>query len=469
CANLYDALFDWQRTLAASTQDDEEYAVLTTDPFEPKASYPFRVRMNRPPAGEPLEFQILVKAASDDDHAAPAVIWKAPRLRLRSTGSTTSTEIPLREAVTPETAALLQFGTGVASQSIAPEEFVTVGPRELTLRVNLPSDGARVEFLVEPTIDIEHGEDCLVRCEITDGSNARETIASTGSASALIASPASPHVEEWKSGILAFALNLPQVSHREAAPSDRDWIPQPFDNTYNKPERNYFHTAIKYHRDDDFLTRRILDDETALELDRAWTDLLTSFDYYDTIFRFIVKKYNVETEATTLNEINTAWIKRTPESVQEHLYPLFNDYQRKHAMLEKAAPGHVADALTFAEQAWRRPLSRTDRKRLESYYQNLRKERDLDHPEALRTLLVRILVAPEFLYRIENPVGTQEVVALSDWELASRLSYFLWSSKPDDELLQAAQAGELKTDEGLTRQTRRMLQDPRARRFATEF
>jgi hypothetical protein len=61
------------------------------------------------------------------------------------------------------------------------------------------------------------------------------------------------------------------------------------------------------------------------------------------------------------------------------------------------------------------------------------------------------------------------VVALSDWELASRLSYFLWSSIPDAELSRAAAAGELRRPEQLARQAQRMLRDPKARRFATEF
>ncbi len=83
--------------------------------------------------------------------------------------------------------------------------------------------------------------------------------------------------------------------------------------------------------------------------------------------------------------------------------------------------------------------------------------------------LVRVLVSPDFLYRAEPNVDSEGVVPLSDWELASRLSFFLWSSIPDDELTNAARAGRLQDPAVLEEQTRRMLRDPRAERLAREF
>ena len=85
-------------------------------------------------------------------------------------------------------------------------------------------------------------------------------------------------------------------------------------------------------------------------------------------------------------------------------------------------------------RAWRRPLTESEQDRLRSYYRELRTASGLDHRAAIRTLLARSLVAPDFLYRVERPNSTDRDVPLSDWELASRLSYFLWSSPPDEEL-----------------------------------
>jgi hypothetical protein len=80
---------------------------------------------------------------------------------------------------------------------------------------------------------------------------------------------------------------------------------------------------------------------------------------------------------------------------------------------------------------------------------------------------VRILTSPAFLYRSETPAT--QTGPVNDWELATRLSYFLWSSVPDDELRAVAAAGRLRDPDVLAAQARRMLKDDRIRRLATEF
>jgi len=83
--------------------------------------------------------------------------------------------------------------------------------------------------------------------------------------------------------------------------------------------------------------------------------------------------------------------------------------------------------------------------------------------------LARIFVSPGFLYRLERAPEGSEPGPVSAWELANRLSYFLWSSKPDEQLRAAAQAGTLHQEEVLLAQARRMIQSPRIHRLATEF
>jgi hypothetical protein len=101
-------------------------------------------------------------------------------------------------------------------------------------------------------------------------------------------------------------------------------------------------------------------------------------------------------------------------------------------------------------------------------YRTLRAE-ELPHDEAFRFTMARIFVAPAFLYRLEQAVPGEQPGAVSDWELASRLSYFLWSSMPDETLRAAAASGNLHQPDVLIAQTRRMLSDERVRRLATEF
>ncbi len=125
---------------------------------------------------------------------------------------------------------------------------------------------------------------------------------------------------------------------------------------------------------------------------------------------------------------------------------------------------------TLARRAYRRPVTDQDVAALLNFYDKGRKERDFDL--GIQTALERLLVSPQFLYRIErDPAGAVPGVAhaVTDLELASRLSFFIWSSIPDDELLDAAAAGNLKQPEVLDRQVRRMLADARSESLVTNF
>jgi len=143
-----------------------------------------------------------------------------------------------------------------------------------------------------------------------------------------------------------------------------------------------------------------------------------------------------------------------------------------------AYPKSDADDQACAEQilssllrrAWRRPVTAADVDRLVAVYRDARGAADFE--TAIETALSAVLVSREFLFRIEaDPKGLPARTAypVSDVELASRLSFFLWSSIPDDALLQAAERGELHKPDVLTRQVRRMLADPRAQSLVSNF
>jgi hypothetical protein len=123
----------------------------------------------------------------------------------------------------------------------------------------------------------------------------------------------------------------------------------------------------------------------------------------------------------------------------------------------------------LAERAYRRPVREKDLEVLLAFYDRGRRE---SFDAGVRTGLERILVDPEFLFRIERaPGGVAPGTAyrITDLELASRLSFFLWSSIPDDTLRDLAVRGQLKTAAVLESQVRRMLADPRATALVTNF
>jgi hypothetical protein len=124
--------------------------------------------------------------------------------------------------------------------------------------------------------------------------------------------------------------------------------------------------------------------------------------------------------------------------------------------------------VALAGRAWRRPLVDREVGELRELYATLRGE-GLPHEEALAMLLTRVLVAADFLYKTETPPPGSGQGPVPGAELAGRLSYFLWSSLPDRELMEAAAAGQLDDAAGIAEQLRRMLRDPKARRLAEEF
>ena len=133
---------------------------------------------------------------------------------------------------------------------------------------------------------------------------------------------------------------------------------------------------------------------------------------------------------------------------------------------DDATPEVVAEYLQrLAERAWRRPVKREE---LDEYLQSYRAEREAGEKmaDAYRVALQGVMTSRHFIYLVEGDSVARE--RLTAWELASRLSYFLWSSMPDDALFSAAKGGTL-NGEGLKKEVDRMLTDRKAGRFIDDF
>lgn len=129
---------------------------------------------------------------------------------------------------------------------------------------------------------------------------------------------------------------------------------------------------------------------------------------------------------------------------------------------------------SFGARAFRRPLTDNERQGLQKLYTATKGEPlKAPYKEAIQILLTAMLQAPQFLYHWEATEAAREraddLVKLDAYELASRLSYFLWSSMPDQDLFAAASAGKLGDVEGIADQAARMLEDPRARDTVDSF
>jgi hypothetical protein len=142
--------------------------------------------------------------------------------------------------------------------------------------------------------------------------------------------------------------------------------------------------------------------------------------------------------------------------------------QPKRTSEETACASRIIS--TLVRRAFRRDVSSEDLQPYLLAYRQTRLKSGFD--ESLAAALRRLLVAPDFLFRLESDTkGARpgSVYSLKPFELASRLSFFLWSSIPDDELLNVASTGKLHDPAVLNRQVRRMLADPRARSLVENF
>lgn len=215
-------------------------------------------------------------------------------------------------------------------------------------------------------------------------------------------------------------------------------------------------TLTQFHREDEPLMRFLLDENERRTLDALWSEL-----------RF------VSHDPLKLAAVLDSLVETTKDHPQDGAFnaavkPFHERAERFRGELRDAEPRQVNALLEFAAKAYRRPLVEEETAELQTLYRRLRSE-EMSHDDAFRLLLARVFVAAPFLYRLENVPDGDRSAAVSNWELASRLSYFLWSSLPDDELRAAAASGALSRPEELQRQTLRMLRQPQVRRLATEF
>ncbi len=168
-------------------------------------------------------------------------------------------------------------------------------------------------------------------------------------------------------------------------------------------------------------------------------------------------------EKRELDAMRTDWGHVAPKNLDPKLA----------ASWDSLVDGHLK---SFATRAWRRPLTKGEQDQLAALYKD-GVTKGLDRETAAREVVSRVLVSPNFLFKTEfSPVVAAQPPEtsatdhpVSAWELASRLSYFLWSSLPDETLRRAAADGSLLQPAVRDAQVRRMLRDPKAQAMAKEF
>ena len=259
-----------------------------------------------------------------------------------------------------------------------------------------------------------------------------------------------------------------------------------------------FHLMTGYFRDDGPLYELVLEESERREIDRLWEELhFVTRDalrqYKDFIFferaeppRFMFdavfdfarsedKDAGSEANIKKLRDVYLAKARKNGanavaiQAMETYFAEIADQINHVEQARRDAEPSHLAALESFASRAYRRPLSVKERDDLLTFYKSLRREEHLSHEDALRDSVASILLSPNFCYRLDLPSAEEGVHPLPDYALASRLSYFLWSSMPDAELLSHAAAGDLHQPTVLVAQARRMLRDGRIRALAEQF
>jgi mono/diheme cytochrome c family protein len=251
-----------------------------------------------------------------------------------------------------------------------------------------------------------------------------------------------------------------------------------------------YHSVVGFFRDDTPLVELILDEKGKRELNRLWDefDFIANATERTWVQYFFNQSGEVEGKGAESSSARPVDHKVTDEAVilgmrdkylakakadpandpvaaqaiEDHFSRINATLRRLEKERAEAEPKQIEALMRFTAQAYRRPLTQGERADLLDYYHTLRSKNELSHEDAIRDSIVSVLMAPDFLYRLDLSESR-------GYALASRLSYFLWSSMPDDELLRHAAAGDLQRRDVLLAQTRRMLKDKRVMGMATEF
>jgi len=214
-----------------------------------------------------------------------------------------------------------------------------------------------------------------------------------------------------------------------------------------------------YHRDDEPLVRLFLDEAQSKRLEKLW-------DEHRFISQWPVTEHkNLPLFIGFVTQDGGSEAVKYFESLREPFRKRAEDFEKSAVACE---PAQLEALQRFAANAWRRPLSDDEAAALRSLYADLRKK-EMAHADALRLVLARVLVSPAFLFRLEAPAPGADAQPVTDWELAARLSYFLWASAPDAELRRLAAEGRLREPEVLAAQVARMLRDSKIRGLCVEF
>jgi hypothetical protein len=435
------AIHSWSLLLWKFNRIGSYMSMIWQEPSAPRiaTTQPTAIELTPPPDHKPLTVYLVVHSLNKED-ANTCAIWERPRIEdgknppitLQQLASTAESPIGIDAA---------WFGHDRAGHPINPESLIVSVPSvtEIHLPASIFHDGIKPKLIADGNIETS-AHNTVIQFELrTAPPDAHDT--TVAGLPIVISSDLTP--DRVTKGFDAVRAVFPlYVHHPTIIPSDE---------TINLRE---------FFPEDKYLKALFLDDAQTAKLDHLWHELIfvsraptTELKNYPTFCGFV-------------SQDSADALKHFLATTQDGVNVRAAAFEQELIDCEPAQLHAIED---FAYRAYRRPLDPREKASLADLYQKLRGQ-DLTHDQAFRLVLAKVLVSPMFLYRSEQASDGNDAAPISSWELASRLSYFLWATQPDDDLRESATSGWLAADPAaLNNQVQRMLKSDKVRGLATEF
>ena len=330
-----------------------------------------------------------------------------------------------------------RFGVHPVSGEVSPRDLVSKAPSVVTIKI--PAVFARGRTLkVSGLPDPNHGRAASVQLHLNGDDSVHERLLVT---LPVLSAPGNENHENLLKAFDEFRQLFPRaLAYVRLVPVDE------------------VVTLVLWFREDQHFSRLMLTKSQQTELDALWDEFLfvaqepLQFEVaYEQIYQFATQDRPDIVEAL--------------KPIEPQVKAYADAFRQRLIDTEST---HLEAIVDFAHRAWRRDLTPDQRAQIHELYAALRNA-GLNHEPACRLTLARILTSPNFLFKQEDAQQGELATAVSTDEIASRLSYFLWSSMPDPALRQTAREDQLQTPDQIAQVTRRMLSDPKTRRMAVEF
>ncbi len=455
------------------------------------------VRVTSPDAKSPLPRSIFIRIEPAYSHEQAYVLIQSPMLSRADHRPRNADEWKnhrpetLRSLLSEAAPALietLQFGRDPDGKEIDADSFIIKVPAliDIPLSVDLQRELQGQHLLLPCSLDLARSPNGSV---LVSTSWEKPTSSRLAPGVQHLVNANSPIARELTTTAAAFCHTFPDEFYY-------------VDN--NRGLAAGFHLVEGFFRDDRPLVEKVLSDAENAELDKLWQELdfvtessetlLRGFVWFerserevlhDERFDFLRAEDPQLVEESLLGKFERLYLDKlgvkrvgdtleveTPSGTHTLVHGFFNDIRkglaRHQELLVSAEARGLEDLERLARRAYRRPLRAEELESLRSLYRSLRAEGQ-SVEGALRGVLTAILMSPHFCYHIPQASDGPGVYPLSDDDLATRLSLFLWSSLPDEELLSVAAEHGLQDEQRLLAQMQRMLKDPHVNGFAREF